>query len=54
MRAIDKSNKLKMQRNYNDRNSVRKLHPLGVGDRVRIKTDKEKYWSDSGREIRRL
>ena len=37
-----------MQRNYNDRNGVRKLHPLGVGDRVRIKTDKEKYWSDSG------
>ena len=36
-----------MQRNYNDRNDVRKLHPLGVGDRVRIKTDKEKYWSDS-------
>ena len=35
-----------MHDNYNRSHGVRTLHPLAIGDRVRIKTDKEKTRSD--------
>ena len=48
VRWCDKKAKANMQRNYNTRHGVKTLHPVSVGDNVRIKTDKEKYWTQSG------
>ena len=48
VRRCDKKAKADMRRNYNTRHGVTPLHPVRVCDNVRIKTDKEKYWTQSG------
>ncbi|XP_062584093.1 uncharacterized protein K02A2.6-like [Saccostrea cucullata] len=48
VRRQDAQTKETSKYHYDNRYGVRKLHPLGPGDQVRIKTDKEKQWTDSG------
>ncbi|XP_062593536.1 uncharacterized protein K02A2.6-like [Saccostrea cucullata] len=48
VRRQDARTKETSKYHYDNRFGVRKLHPLGPGDQVRIKTDKEKQWTDSG------
>ncbi|KAK3085333.1 hypothetical protein FSP39_001659 [Pinctada imbricata] len=40
--------KRRMRRNFNRSHGVQSLPPLIIGDRVRLKTDKEKNWHESG------
>jgi transposase InsO family protein len=48
VRRNDEKAKSNMQRNYNNHHAAQTLPPVRVGDNVRIKTDKEKYWTQSG------
>ena len=36
-------------KNFNRHQGVRTLQLLGVGDYVRLKTDKQKYWKEPGK-----
>ena len=48
VRKRDKAHKQATKSYFDAHHGVRKLHPLGVGDQVRLKTDKEKLWTDKG------
>lgn len=48
VRRRDEHGKEYVKQYYDIKFGARKLHPLGPGDHVRIRTDKEKLWGDSG------
>ncbi|KAK3101707.1 hypothetical protein FSP39_005714 [Pinctada imbricata] len=47
-RKKDAHAKLNMRTNFNLSHGARNLTSLSVGDKVRLKTDKEKHWNDKG------
>lgn len=48
VREKDRQSKHRMRVNFNRMHGARTLKPLYVGDRVRVKTDKEKSWDEAG------
>jgi hypothetical protein len=48
VREKDRQSKQRMRVNFNRMHGARTLKPLYVGDRVRMKTDKEKSWEEAG------
>ncbi|XP_056014988.1 uncharacterized protein K02A2.6-like [Ostrea edulis] len=48
VREKDRQSKHRMRVNFNRMHGARILKPLYVGDRVRVKTDKEKSWDEAG------
>ena len=51
IRTQDENYKTRMAQNFNRHQGVRTLSLLGVGDYVRLKTDKEKYWKEPGEVV---